>query len=97
MKPVPDGNLFVTLGVSGAEQAKEATSWRGRHGWKAILSPAIAGQGEGSSGGVGILARDFLGLHEPLWGSTLSAGRLINAFVHIPGDLPLFDHVGLPS
>ena len=58
-----------------ADAINTATSWCLRHGWKAMLIPAKAGKGEGSSGGVGILVRDYLGLHEPLWGSGRVDGR----------------------
>ena len=47
-------------------EVNEASEWAFKRGWKSVWSPAEPGQGEkGTTGGVVILARSWLGLMEP--------------------------------
>ncbi|CAK0818721.1 unnamed protein product, partial [Prorocentrum cordatum] len=49
--------------LATSDSCKEAEAWCLRNGWKGMFSPANPGEGEGSSGGVAVLGRNFLGLH----------------------------------
>ena len=71
--------------IVGQDECKEAASWCLRHGWKGLFSPAAPGKGEGSSGGVALLCRSFLGFHDLPNGSVLHPSRAIGGLVHLPG------------
>ncbi len=63
----------------------EASQWCTRNGWHPIFEPAAPGVGLGSSGGVAILARKFLGLHYPAAGSCIVPHRAVASIIYLPG------------
>ncbi|CAK0858886.1 unnamed protein product [Prorocentrum cordatum] len=60
-------------------------------GWKSRIVPAAPGIGLGTSGGVGIFVRDFLGCHDvsAKVGPTLVPHRAASAIVQIPGGVSI--------
>eukprot|EP00972_Heterocapsa_arctica_P075830 11185819-Heterocapsa_arctica.AAC.1 len=71
------------------DRAVEASSAARKLGWKVLQSTAIPGVGLGCSGGVMILARDWLGLSEPNFDPKIVPGTAIAAKVEFP-DCPPF-------
>eukprot|EP00959_Pyramimonas_sp_CCMP1952_P357705 7489521-Pyramimonas_sp.AAC.1 len=70
--------------ILAREGVHKASAWSTRRGWRGIWGPAAPGEGSGSTGGVAIFARDFLGLHlNPAQGTQES--RVISGIVGIPG------------
>eukprot|EP00972_Heterocapsa_arctica_P066470 9808774-Heterocapsa_arctica.AAC.1 len=63
------------------QEAEHASDWARRNGWKSTILDAIPGKTEpDSSGGVGIFARDWLGMQEvKIMGSDAAPGRLVAA------------------
>ena len=73
-----------------AHAADETSAAARRLGWKLIQSVASPGKGTGSSGGVMILAKDWIGLSAPEGGGpVLIEGRAVAAVVECPGFFPL--------
>ena len=68
-----------------SESLGEASNWASSNGWKSIFAAANSAPGGGSSGGVAILVRNFLGLYIPRGGSVLVPGRAVQGCVQIPG------------
>ena len=63
----------------------KAGQWAQQRGWKARFSPAIRTESGGTSGGVAILVRSFLGFHDPEFGAIVSGSRAISGIVQVPG------------
>ena len=81
--------VFVQEAKLWEEEIPAAQSWAGFRGWKAVIAPAVPGPAGGRSGGVAVLARDWLGMHpvplakgreEPVF----AEGRCIAVEVHFP-------------
>ncbi len=67
----------------------QAIDWARRRGWYMMVEPALPGQGSGSTGGVAILARTYLGMSVPVEGGhRLYAGRAIAARIQVPSCRP---------
>ena len=62
-------------------EVDEASSWAFSKGWKSCWSPAGSGPAGGASGGVAILVRDHLGLHDD---EEWSPHRMLSAVVDLP-------------
>ena len=73
------------------DQVGEASQWGLRVGWKSMIVPAAPGIGLGTSGGVGIFVRDFLGCHDVAAreGPVLVPHRAAPAGVQIPGEVSI--------
>ena len=69
----------------------EASQWAAKRGWKSVWSPALKGKGEhGTSGGVVILAKSFLGLMEPPGQEAqVVPSRVVSAVVEAPATRPI--------
>ena len=68
-------------------EVNEASEWAFKRGWKSVWSPAEPGQGErGTTGGVVILARSWLGLMEPPGQEAqVCPSRAVAAVLEAPG------------
>ncbi len=67
-----------------------ASSWARRNGWKSIWSPAITTDKGGTSAGVALFAREFMGLHFPEIGShELVPARAVIGVLEAPGGRPM--------
>ncbi len=67
-----------------------ASAWARRHGWKSVWSPAVTTDKGGTSAGVAVFARAFLGLHYPSGGPhEICASRAVAAILEIPGQRPI--------
>ncbi len=67
-----------------------ASAWAKKRGWRSIWSPARVTNKGGVSGGVAILARDFMGLHYPAGGPhELRRSRAVAGTLEAPGNRPI--------
>ena len=79
------GQESHALGQASLEAAASARAM----GWKMIQAPAQPGKGKGTSGGVMVLAREWIGLSKPDdVPSLISPGRAVAARVEFPGFPP---------
>ncbi len=68
----------------------EASTWALKRGWKSIWAPANATAAGGTSAGVAIFAREWLGLHFPDHGGHIwSPARAVAAVLEAPGHRPI--------
>ncbi len=68
-----------------------ASEWARRRGWKAVWSPARVTENGGTSAGVAIFARDYLGLRYPDNEShEVEPARIVAAVMEIPGARPIW-------
>ncbi len=68
----------------------EASEWARKRGWKSVWAPARLTEAGGTSGGVAIFARDFLGLRHPDVGSHIwCPSRAVAAVLEAPGHRPM--------
>ncbi len=71
------------------QEIAEASDWAIRRGWKSLWVEASVTEAGGRSGGVAILARDYLGLSPPPWGDPqIVPARAIAAKLEAPGCRP---------
>ncbi len=67
-----------------------ASNWARRHGWRSIWSPAFTTAKGGTSAGVAIFARDFLGLHFPEADAhEIVPARAVMGVLEAPGRRPM--------
>ncbi len=72
------------------EMVPALSAWALKRGWKAVIAPAVRGEGGGPSAGVAIFARAYLGLQYPYAGGYIwHQGRAVAAVVEAPGHLPM--------
>ncbi len=75
--------------VSAAAMAT-ASTWSLKNGWKMIGAPATTGKNGGTSGGVAVFVRSYLGAHFPTNGNhVIEEGRAVAAVVDIDGCRPI--------
>ena len=72
-----------------ADRIPDAQQWAVRTGWKALMLPAKATSSTGTSAGVAVLCRSFLGLFEPPGGCEVVPYRVIGAMVNFAGHDPI--------
>ena len=71
------------------EKADEASQIARRCGWKSVQAQALPGEGAGTSGGVMILVRSWVGICYPDYiGHVVVPGRVVAARVDYPGFPP---------
>ncbi len=67
-----------------------ASAWARRHGWRSIWSPATVTKKGGTSAGVAIFVRDYMGLHLPARGAyEVQPARAVAGIMEIPGRRPI--------
>ena len=71
--------------LEGQDCIGRASKFCLQHGWKSLWEPAVRTTDGGTSGGVAILARTFMGLHQP---RQIFRGRALGAVAHLPGGVP---------